>query len=68
VLLYSLPLWIYDLWAECNGPNLIKAIEIGEPAPVWNRVFAQAALCGVMFAAILVMRSQTALNFIYFAF
>jgi len=68
VVLYSLPLWIHDVWAEFHGPDLVKAIEIREPAPAWNRVFAQAALCGVMFAAILVMRSQTALNFIYFAF
>ena len=68
VLLYSLPLWVYDLWAELRGPDLVAAIERPEPAPRWPRVAAQAALCGALFAAILVMRSQSALTFIYFAF
>jgi alginate O-acetyltransferase complex protein AlgI len=68
VFIYSIPLWIYDLWAELRSSDLVKAIEIPESSPVWGRVAAQAMLCGVMFAAILVMRSQTALNFIYVAF
>ncbi|HEX8028809.1 MAG TPA: MBOAT family O-acyltransferase [Vicinamibacterales bacterium] len=68
VLLYSLPLWIHDLWAELRGPDLVRAIEDTEVEPRSGRVMAQAALCGVMFAAILVLRSETALNFIYFAF
>lgn len=76
VFLYSVPLWIHDLWAECQGPDLVAAIDSpSEPAlrslgedGRWGRVAVQAALCGVMFAVILVMRSQTALNFIYFAF
>jgi alginate O-acetyltransferase complex protein AlgI len=66
VLLYSLPLWIHDLWLETkvattDAPMLRQA-------PDWSRVAAQTALCGVMFALILTLRSQTALNFIYFAF
>jgi D-alanyl-lipoteichoic acid acyltransferase DltB (MBOAT superfamily) len=68
VLLYSLPLWLHDVWAELRGPDLVEAIERSEPAPRWPRVAAQAALCGVLFAVILVMRSQSALGFIYFAF
>lgn len=68
VLLYSLPLWIHDLWAEFRGPDLTAAIEHEEPHPAWPRVAAQAALCGVLFAIILVLRSQSTLNFIYFAF
>lgn len=75
VLFYSLPLWIHDLWAELRAPNLIVDLDREEqsaaPSPAdvgWNRVAAQAALCGVMFALILVMRSQSTLNFIYFAF
>jgi D-alanyl-lipoteichoic acid acyltransferase DltB (MBOAT superfamily) len=68
VFLYSTPLWIHDLWAEAGGPDLIAAMAVPESRPRWRRVAAQAGLCGVMFAAILVMRSQTALNFIYFAF
>jgi alginate O-acetyltransferase complex protein AlgI len=68
VLLYSLPLWIYDLWAELQAPNLTPAIDAPEASVNWGRVAAQTAMCGAMFAAILVLRSQTALNFIYFAF
>jgi hypothetical protein len=68
VALYSLPLWIHDLWAEWNGPDLVRAIEVSEPFPLWSRVAAQAALCGVLFALILTLRSQTTLHFIYFAF
>jgi alginate O-acetyltransferase complex protein AlgI len=67
-LLYSIPLWAHDLWAEYGGPNLVAAIDSPETAPHWGRVAAQAAVCGVLFAAILTLRSQTALNFIYFAF
>ncbi|HWI16462.1 MAG TPA: MBOAT family O-acyltransferase [Vicinamibacterales bacterium] len=68
VFLYSLPLWIHDLWAELRGPDLVEAIETPEREVRWERVAAQAALCGVLFAIILVMRSQSTLNFIYFAF
>ena len=68
VFMYSIPLWIHDVWAEANGPDLVRAIDTPEVAPRWRRIAAQAALCGGLFAAILVMRSQTALNFIYFAF
>jgi D-alanyl-lipoteichoic acid acyltransferase DltB (MBOAT superfamily) len=65
---YSLPLWVHDLWAELNAPDLSRAIDHPEPVVQWPRVTAQAALCGVMLAAILTLRSQTTLNFIYFAF
>jgi alginate O-acetyltransferase complex protein AlgI len=68
VLIYSLPLWIHDLWAELSAPDLVEEIDQPQQVVRWDRAIAQAALCGVMFAAILVMRSQTALNFIYFAF
>ena len=66
--LYSIPLWIHDLWSELGGPDLIAAMERIEAAPLMGRVAAQAVLCGVMFAAILTLRSETALSFIYFAF
>jgi D-alanyl-lipoteichoic acid acyltransferase DltB (MBOAT superfamily) len=68
VFLYSVPLWIHDLWAEMRGPDLVAVIDQVEAAPRWPRVAGQAALCGAMFAAILTLRSETALNFIYFAF
>lgn len=68
VALYSIPLWIHDVWAELQAPDLSAAIEVPERAVRWPRVATQAALCGLMVAAILVLRSQTALDFIYFAF
>lgn len=68
VFLYSIPLWIHDFWAEFRAPNMVAAIESREGHANWPRVAAQAALCGVLFAVILVLRSQSTLNFIYFAF
>ena len=68
VALYSIPLWIHDVWAELKAPDLSAAIDRPERDVRWRRVATQAALCGVMVAAILVLRSQTALDFIYFAF
>ena len=65
---YSIPLWIHDLWAELRLPDLSAAIDAPEPALHWRRVAMQAALCGVMMIAIVTLRSQTALDFIYFAF
>jgi hypothetical protein len=66
--MYSIPLWIHDVWAEMKAPDLSRAIDIPEPSVGWPRVATQAALCGVLVAAILTLRSQTALDFIYFAF
>jgi alginate O-acetyltransferase complex protein AlgI len=68
VALYSLPLWAHDLWVELGGLDLTASIDAPELIPPWGRAVAQAALCGVLFAVILTLRSQTALNFIYFAF
>jgi alginate O-acetyltransferase complex protein AlgI len=76
-LLYSIPLWVHDLWVELGGPDLTAEIDsksepplhrLGEGGVRWDRAVAQAALCGILFAVIVTLRSQTALNFIYFAF
>ena len=76
-LLYSTPLWVHDLWVELGGHDLTAEIDskselalhsLGDGGVRWNHAVAQAALCGVLFAVILTLRSQTALNFIYFAF
>jgi len=67
-LLYSIPLWVHDVWAELGGLDLAAAIDRPESQARWGRVATQAAVCGVLFAVILTLRSQTALNFIYFAF
>ena len=66
--LYSAPLWCHDLWVEFGGVDLTRAIDAPETAVDWRRVLAQAAVCGVMMAAIVTLRSQTSLDFIYFAF
>ncbi len=66
--LYSIPLWIQDLWVEFKGVDLAAAIEAPEAAVHWGRAGAQAVLCGLMVTAIITLRSQTALDFIYFAF
>ena len=66
--LYSIPLWIHDLWAELEGPDLTVALTVPEAAVRWPRVATQAVLAGLMMAAIMTLRSQTALDFIYFAF
>jgi alginate O-acetyltransferase complex protein AlgI len=66
--MYSLPLWIHDIWAEAGAPNLAASVDAPEAAVDWQRVTMQALLCGVMLAAVLTLRSTTTLNFIYFSF
>ena len=58
---YSVPLWIQSLWVEWHR---------GEPArPAgWGLAVIRALACGAAFAAILVLRSRTSLDFIYFQF
>jgi D-alanyl-lipoteichoic acid acyltransferase DltB (MBOAT superfamily) len=58
---YSIPLWLQSLWVELRR---------GEPArPVgWGVATLRAVACGAAFAAILVLRSRTSLDFIYFQF
>jgi hypothetical protein len=67
-LVYSLPLWIHSIWVELHrGPD-------GErrPAPLlsrpWPQLVVQGVACGLGFATILVFRSRTSLDFIYFQF
>jgi len=66
--LYSLPLWIHDIWAEAGGVSLTAAVDTPEAAVDWPRVAMQALACGVMLAAVLTLRSTASLNFIYFSF
>ncbi|HUQ87100.1 MAG TPA: MBOAT family O-acyltransferase [Vicinamibacterales bacterium] len=66
--LYSLPLWIHDLWAESGGPSLVRAVDTEEGEVHWRRVAMQAVMCGLMMAAMVTLRSSSSLNFIYFAF
>lgn len=66
--MYSVPLWTHDAWAEFGGTNLTESVEPNEVAVNWQRVAMQAGVCGLMFAAILTLRSTTSLSFIYFSF
>jgi len=65
---YSVPLWIQSLWVEVHR----DASGVRRPAPIlpagWPRVAVQGVGCGAAFAAILILRSRTSLDFIYFQF
>jgi alginate O-acetyltransferase complex protein AlgI len=65
---YSLPLWVQGIWVEIHR----DAAGIRQPAalvgPGWPRLVLNGAACGAAFAAMLVFRSRTALDFIYFQF
>jgi hypothetical protein len=58
---YSIPLWVQSVWFELHR---------GEPAKDagWGGAVLRAVACGAAFAAILVLRSRTSLDFIYFQF
>jgi D-alanyl-lipoteichoic acid acyltransferase DltB (MBOAT superfamily) len=63
--LYSEPLWIHGIWSVYVAPSLRRS----DPAPdVTWRVAGQTLLAGLALAAILVLRSQQSLDFIYFQF
>ncbi|MBA3295867.1 MAG: MBOAT family protein [Acidobacteria bacterium] len=69
-LVYSLPLWVHSLWAELRGSGSDEGVgDAGdrEPTP-WGWIVVQGVACGLAFAAILVFRSRTSLDFIYFQF
>jgi D-alanyl-lipoteichoic acid acyltransferase DltB (MBOAT superfamily) len=64
---YSVPLWIQSLWVEFGARD--DAAESRELAwPSWPRLAFQGVACGLALAAILVLRSRTSLDFIYFQF
>ncbi len=66
--LYSVPLWIQSLWAEtASGNEAATDAERAALAPM-PRLVLQGVACGLALAAILVLRSRTSLDFIYFQF
>ena len=67
-LLYSLPLWAQSIWVELNRGEAGEREPRAERHPSWAGVLLQGAACGLAFAAILVLRSRTSLDFIYFQF
>ena len=66
--LYSIPLWVQSLWAEFGGRDFVAAMTREEAEPAAWSVAVQALLAGLLFAGILVLRSTTSLDFIYFRF
>ena len=66
--LYSLPLWMHDLWVERGGGAAAAAVDMPHAAVHWQRVATQAVMCGLMLAGVLTLRSSASLNFIYFSF
>jgi hypothetical protein len=66
--LYSVPLWIQSVWVEL-GREQKREGAAGEPALApWPRFALQGMGCGLALTAILVLRSRTSLDFIYFQF
>ena len=62
-LAYSWPLWVHSLWVETHRRPAPTSVLVS-----WPRVVLQGVGCGLAVAAILVLRSRTSLDFIYFQF
>jgi D-alanyl-lipoteichoic acid acyltransferase DltB (MBOAT superfamily) len=60
--IYSVPLWIQSVWVEMASP------ETREASSSWAHVALQGVACGLAVVAILLLRSRTSLDFIYFQF
>jgi D-alanyl-lipoteichoic acid acyltransferase DltB (MBOAT superfamily) len=67
---YSVPLWMQSVWAELSGRQAGDDLHVDPraPLPSWPRLALQGVACGLALAAILVLRSRTSLDFIYFQF
>jgi D-alanyl-lipoteichoic acid acyltransferase DltB (MBOAT superfamily) len=63
-LLYSVPLWIQSLWVEFARPHAVTR----DASSSWADVALQGVACGLALVAILILRSRTSLDFIYFQF
>jgi hypothetical protein len=61
---YSIPLWAQSLWVELHRGEVARE----KVAAVWPTGLIRALACGAAFTAILVLRSRTSLDFIYFQF
>ena len=65
---YSVPLWLQSVWVEISqGSTDVEPSTSGAFAS-WPRLVFQGVACGLALAAILVLRSRTSLDFIYFQF
>ena len=66
---YSIPLWVHAAWdarARARAGDAVPSSAAAIAGP--GRMAFEAALCGVLFAVMLVFRSRTSLDFIYFQF
>jgi alginate O-acetyltransferase complex protein AlgI len=63
---YSIPLWAQSLWIELGRRAVFMRPD--DAVPGWGVAVARVLACGAAFAAILVLRSRTSLDFIYFQF
>ncbi|MEZ5317423.1 MAG: MBOAT family O-acyltransferase [Vicinamibacterales bacterium] len=64
---YAVPLWLHALWDTVGHRVIDRAPWLAAP-PRWAWVSIQAVTCGLLFAVLLVLRSRTSLDFIYFQF
>ncbi len=66
-LIYSIPLWVQGIWVEtARDPQGRRPDEA--PSATWSEIALQGVACGAAIAVILVFRSTTSLDFIYFQF
>lgn len=64
-LTYSTPLWVHDLWAEYGKARLDT---VDWPWRTAREIVWDTACCAVLVSLMLVFRSRTSLDFIYFQF
>jgi alginate O-acetyltransferase complex protein AlgI len=67
-LTLSLPLWAHSLWTVWHGRSYSERPAVREAEIPGTTIAWQGLALGIMFATILVLRSRTSLDFIYFAF
>jgi D-alanyl-lipoteichoic acid acyltransferase DltB (MBOAT superfamily) len=69
--IYSLPLWVHSIWVEMSraGREEAAGVPLADRAETgWPHLVLQGIACGLALAAILIFRSTTSLDFIYFQF
>ncbi len=64
----SIPLWLHSLWTAWQGRSYTDRPVVRESEVPTRTIAWQAVAVGAMLATILVLRSRTTLDFIYFAF
>jgi alginate O-acetyltransferase complex protein AlgI len=67
-LTFSVPLWAHSLWTVWRGHSYTERRAVTEADVPPRLVVLQAVAVGLMFMAILALRSRTTLDFIYFQF